>query len=187
MTTRRVYERLPDESSKAYAAFTVYRDLGESRTIEKVQQKLSKSTGYQRQLLEWSATYSWVDRATAYDDYIEAQARKRVERDAIRRKADMLKRHADVGRFLQSKGVEYLRADGKGIEKSSDAITAIKSGVDMERKAEGLPEWIFEIVNADDDELTRQYNQLLTEIGSTGSGDETAGDSDTDAGGGCSQ
>lgn len=175
MAQRRAYDRLPDESSKAYDAFVVYRDLGSSRSTDQVSQKTSKGIAL---IQRWSASYNWVERAAAYDDHIEAEARKLIERDAIRRKADMLKRHADIGRFMQSKGVEYLKKD-KALDKSSDAITAIKSGVEMERKSEGLPEYLLEIVNADDDELARRYNALLAEISGGGSGDETPGDGDT--------
>lgn len=180
MAQRRMYDRLPEESSKAYDAFVVYRDLGVSRSIEIAWQRYSKSDkrvpGYFKQ---WSATYNWVERAAAYDDHIEAEARKVIERDAIKRKADMLKRHAQTGKALQSFGLTYLN-DKKQPDKAADAISAIKSGVDMERKSEGLPEYLLEIMNADDNELTRAYNQLLTEIGGDRSGDETPGDSDTD-------
>lgn len=174
--TRQPYDRLETESVKAYEAFTIYRDLGTNRTLENVATKLSKS---ETLINRWSFTYAWVDRAAAWDDHIEAEARKRVERDAIKRKADMLKRHADVGRFMQTKGIEKLRADG--IDKSSDAITAIKTGVTMERQSEGLPEYLLEIVNASDDELQRRYNDLLAALGGAGSGDETPGDTDTGA------
>lgn len=175
MATRKDWERRPQEGIKSYEAFSVYRDLGTSRSIEQVARSLSKSD----QLIKrWSYTHDWVQRVTAYDDYIDAQARVKLERDAIRRKADMLKRHTDTGRALQSWGLTYVK-DNRKPDKSSDAITAIKTGVEMERKSEGLPEWIFEVVNADDNELTRQYNELLATLGSVRSGDETEGDDPT--------
>lgn len=176
---RQIYDRLPDESSKAFSAFVIYRDMGVNRNVEKVQEALNKSSGYLRQLYEWSGVYNWVERAAAYDDYIEAQARKKLERDAIKRKADMLKRHSEIGRFMQSKGVEYLKDTKKGIDKSSDAITAISKGVELERKSEGLPEYLIEVMSASDDDLQRRYNELLAQIGGVGSGDDTPGDSDT--------
>lgn len=168
------WERRADESVKAYEAFSVYRDLGISRSIESVAHKLSKSD----QLIKrWSYTHDWVQRVTAYDDYIDKEARKKLDRDAIKRKAAMLQRHANTGRVLQGKGLEFLQAHG--VDRGTDAIRAIVKGVDVERKAEGLPEWIFEVVDADDTELTRQYNELLAQIGGYRSGDETAGDHPT--------
>lgn len=178
MAQRRAYDRLPDESSKAYDAFAVYRDMGVNRSTYDAGQKLGKSIAV---IQRWSTLHNWVERAAAYDDHVDAEARKLIERDAIRRKADMLKRHADIGRGLQSFGLQYLK-DKKKPDKAVDAINSIKSGVEMERKSEGLPEYLIEVMNADDDELARQYNALLAQIGGGGSGDEAPGDSDTGTG-----
>lgn len=65
-----------NESSKAYAAFCVYRDLGPDRSLDKVVQKLAKSV----QLFKrWSSQHNWVERARAWDeeqDRLVAIARK---------------------------------------------------------------------------------------------------------------
>lgn len=174
-----IYDRLPEETDKAFQAFILYRDMGAQRTQEKVLEALGKTTGYLRQLQEWSGLYRWVERSAAYDAHIDTQARKVLEREAIKRRADMLKRHALLGKVLQQKSAAYL--DKHGIDKSSDAISAAKIGTEMERKAEGLPEYMMEVVNADDSELARQYHALLAEIGLAGSGDAEAGDTDTGA------
>lgn len=171
MPTPLPYERRSDESSKAFEAFTVYRDLGAGRSTDLVSQRLRKSIAL---IQRWSREYDWVQRCRAYDDYIDAQARKQVERDSIKRKADMLKRHALTGKVMQQKGVEYL--DKHGIDKSSDAVTSIKAGIEIERKSEGLPEYLVTVMEAPDDELARAYAELLAQIGIDRSGDETAGD-----------
>lgn len=172
------YDKLPDESSKAYEAFAIYRDMGTERSIEKAWKRYSQSDkrvpGY---IGDWARNFNWVIRAAAYDEYVDAQARKVLEREAIKRRADMLKRHALLGKVLQQKSAAYL--DKHGIDKSSDAISAAKIGTEMERKAEGLPEYMMEVVNADDSELARQYHTLLAEIGLAGSGDEETGHTDT--------
>lgn len=165
------YDRLPEESNPAYEAFAIYRDMGTGRSTDAVVQR----TGKNRALIHrWSSENSWVARVRAYDEYVDTQARQKAERDAINRRAEMLKRHALTGKVLQQKGIEYI--DKHGMDKSSDAITAIAKGIDIERKTEGLPEYMMEIVNADDNELARRYAELLAEIGGTGSGDEAAGD-----------
>ena len=174
--TNKVYDRQAGESDKAFEAFAVYRDMGANRSHDAVAQKLSKSSTI---ISRWASQHGWRERVSAYDDYMDAQARKKFEADTIKRKADMLKRHALTGKILQQKGVDYLTDAKKGIEKSSDAITAISKGIDIERKSEGLPEWIFEVVNADDNELARQYAELYAQISGAGSGDETAGNADT--------
>lgn len=169
----KAWERQSDESVKAYEAFAVYRDLGINRRLDDVAAKLNKSTTI---MGRWSSQFNWIARATAYDDYIDAEARKRLDREAIRRKADMLRRHAEVGKVLQTRGLQFLQQHG--IDRGSDAITAIIKGIDTERKSEGLPEYLLQVMDATDDELARQYNELLATIGGTGSGNEEAGDGD---------
>lgn len=177
----RVFDRQPSETNKAYTAFCIYRDMGLKRSIESAWKQYIQAdkrvSGY---FAQWSVTYDWVERARAYDDYIEAAARKKVEGEAIARKAAMLRRHADLGRALQHFGAGYIQK-AKAVDKSQDAIVAIRTGVEMERKAEGLPEWILEVVNADDNELVRQYADLLAQITGHGSGTEAPGDRDPGA------
>jgi hypothetical protein len=161
------WERRPDESTKAYEGFAIYRDLGTRRSIEaawKLYIKQDKKTaGYFGQ---WAADFDWVARAAAYDDYIDREARKKLDRDAIRRKADMLKRHADTGKALQAFGLQHVRNNQTaGPLRSSDAIAAIAKGVEIERKSEGLPEYLVSVMDATDDDLVRQYNELLSNLG----------------------
>jgi hypothetical protein len=70
----RPYRRLPGESAQAFAAFTVYAELGADRSLDAVARKLDKS----RSLLgRWAARWDWVARARAWDDH-----RVKVERAA---------------------------------------------------------------------------------------------------------
>lgn len=174
---RRAWDRQPGESLKAYTAFAAYRDIGISRSIDAAWQRYSETDkitpGYIR---KWAVTYEWVERTRAYDQYIDAQAQKKAERDAITRKAKMLERHAALGRVLQTKAIEHLQANK--IDQPKDAIAAARLGVDLERKSEGLPEYLIEIMNASDVDLTKQYNELLSALGADVQGDEpTEGDS----------
>jgi hypothetical protein len=57
-------QRLPGESTKAYAAYQCYRDFGASRSLEKVSQECTKSIPL---LKRWSAKFEWVKRATEFD------------------------------------------------------------------------------------------------------------------------
>jgi hypothetical protein len=177
--SHKIYDRQAGETNPAFEAFALYRDMGINRSLDAVAKKLSKSLTL---MGRWSGQHNWVERVSLYDDYLDVQARKKFEADTIKRKADMLKRHALTGKILQQKGVDYLTDAKKGIEKSSDAITAISKGIEIERKSEGLPEWIFEVVNADDNELARQYAELLASVGSDEGGDGTQGNGDPGTG-----
>lgn len=177
MAAPKPYDRQSEESAKAYEAFALYRDMGIERSTDAVARQLRKSSAL---IQRWSSLYRWVERVAAWDAYIDQQAQRKVAKAAIDRKAAMLQRHAMGGRALQAFGLRYLQND-RMPDKGQDAISAIQRGVEIERKAEGLPEWIFEVVNADDSELLRQYHELLAEAGRAGSGDEAPGDTDPDA------
>lgn len=74
------WERLPSESGPAWEAFTVYRDLGCSRSLTLVVRRLSKS----KQLLaRWSRRNSWVERAKLYDAHLDELARAAAEKERI--------------------------------------------------------------------------------------------------------
>jgi hypothetical protein len=67
------WERLPGETSKAWEAFSTYRDLGKRRGISKASAVLGKT---KRQLEAWSSKFDWVSRAAAFDVYHD---RRRLE------------------------------------------------------------------------------------------------------------
>lgn len=89
------WQRQKNESSKSFAWFKIYRDLGARRTLEKVIDKittdLTKSDNIEEiipiptlsQLTTQSSTWSWVERCRAYDNHQD-------EEHQIRRKEEYL-------------------------------------------------------------------------------------------------
>lgn len=58
------WDRQPGETSKAYEAFSIYRDMGADRTVRATAEHLTKS----EQLIKgWSGKNNWVARAAAWD------------------------------------------------------------------------------------------------------------------------
>lgn len=57
-------QRLPTESTKAYAAYELYREFGVERSLGKIAQKYNKSIAT---LGRWSGQYQWVARAAEWD------------------------------------------------------------------------------------------------------------------------
>ena len=91
---------LPGETSKAYAAFKVYYEMREQRSLEAVAKTQKK---HKSQVGAWSAKYNWVPRADAYLDYlaeIEHEAEERLAREDaemwIRRKRERRQRKWDT-------------------------------------------------------------------------------------------
>jgi hypothetical protein len=76
----KAWEKLPNESSKAYKAAYVYftmvdpnSPVRQSRSIEKVAQIMGYKPTSVSQLHKWSSEYNWVARAEAYDAHMASQ------------------------------------------------------------------------------------------------------------------
>lgn len=64
MTELRPWDRQPGETSKAYEAFLIYRDLGANRTTRSTAEALTRTETH---IKTWSSKYGWVSRAAAWD------------------------------------------------------------------------------------------------------------------------
>ena len=78
LTTSRSFDRIEGESSRAYEAFCIYRNMGPGRTIEGVRKAIGRPDG-DHQLYKWSSDYNWVARVKYFDDIIEQKARDLAE------------------------------------------------------------------------------------------------------------
>jgi hypothetical protein len=79
------WDKQPRETSKAFDAFRIYRDLGANRSLPKVAQTLSKSLP---QIKEWSARWNWVARASDWDaeqDRIDREKQREARNRVIER------------------------------------------------------------------------------------------------------
>lgn len=129
-----LWERQKGESSKAYAAFCVYRDLGPDRSIEKARQTMPK-TRPKSWLVCWSTKYNWVARAAAYDDYLDRK--KRLEREkAI---MDMMERHARLAVAFQQRIAQRLQEVDPAELSPSDMAKWLDTATKLERLSRGEP------------------------------------------------
>jgi len=107
-----IYDRLLDETSRAFHAFCIYRDGGPRRTLKAVDEALRpgrpqrghKETTVSGVVKRWSAKYCWVDRARAYDNHLDQQ-RRLVREEEIR---DREKAHLDAGKKAVEKALRCL-------------------------------------------------------------------------------
>ena len=65
------WTRLDNETTLSFNAFTIYRDLGPTRSYSKVVEVLNHNSNYIRQVQLWSSKYKWVKRVTLYDDWMD--------------------------------------------------------------------------------------------------------------------
>ena len=100
-TGRLPWERQKGETSKAFEAFTHYRDLGNKRSIRRVADLLVKSNTL---ISRWSAKYDWVERIVEYENWLDAEAR--LESEELVKNAK--KREVLAGTLMMNKLIQRL-------------------------------------------------------------------------------
>lgn len=123
------WDRTPTESSAAYEAFCLFRDMGLERTVVAVGREID----VEKSAHTWSAKFNWLARAMAYDDYLEAEKRKAFEAES----RAMAVRQAKLGMKMQ--GVAEGGLDAIEVEKLTpqDIARLADTGVKIERLARG--------------------------------------------------
>jgi hypothetical protein len=88
--TEPVWERQPDEPSRAYAAFVRYRDMGpQQRSFAAVGRavhgaRTGRKRGATGRVAAWASRWCWRERAQAWDDHCYAEASV-AKIDAVRK------------------------------------------------------------------------------------------------------
>jgi hypothetical protein len=84
-----LWDRQPDETAEAYRAFTFYRDLPPGqRSLERAGALHAEANGGRQTargrptttIERWSSRFQWVNRAEAFDAYLETLRRAELER-----------------------------------------------------------------------------------------------------------
>lgn len=122
----RPWERQKGESSKAYEAFSIYRDMGEKRTFIATSEKLQKSYTIIRR---WKDQWGWTDRARAYDNELMRQELSEKKREF----RDMQKRHIQTAMLMQKKAVQALDNLDPDSMLAKDIVQLIREATKLER------------------------------------------------------
>jgi hypothetical protein len=87
------FEQQPRESAKAFAAFSLYLNLGPQRSTASVANKLAKS---EQLIRRWSAKFAWTDRVAAHGAHLAIIEREAVEAVARSKAAEWEKRETQL-------------------------------------------------------------------------------------------
>ncbi len=102
------WDRQMDETSKAWAAFLLYRDAPPNeRGLKEVGQKLKISVGT---VGKWSAKFCWLERVREFDSFIDRESTQKERIESERKKFEMLSRHTTVVVHVQNRAVERFLA-----------------------------------------------------------------------------
>jgi len=139
---------MPRESSKAFAAFATYRDMGLSRSILKACRSYHEDTpdGATVETLKahfgkWSSRWSWVARAEAYDLFLDERRRSRIEA----RRDRILERVGQSGELLSFTALRALAGDAAtGVPPldprnlaAGDIVKFVQAAAELELKSLG--------------------------------------------------
>ena len=120
------WERQAGESSVAYEAFLLYRNMSHEPDGEKKKRRLAsvaKKLGKSLALMErWSFTWDWVERARAYDNELQRISMEET-REAVRK---MLKDHMTM--------TALLRLDDESLS-AKNILDYLAQGIELERQA----------------------------------------------------
>jgi hypothetical protein len=97
-TTTKVlaFERQPKETSRAYAAFKVYLELGPERSLVAARAKVGAGT--RRSFERWSHRFGWVERVRAFEQHTAELQRLAIERVATDKAVEWWKVHEPTRR-----------------------------------------------------------------------------------------
>ena len=128
------WERRENETTKAYEAFCIYRDMGRERSLAKVAEKLQKS---ETLMGRWSRENDWVKRAAKWDDEQDRIERETAQKEQIKAIKDMRKRHADLGQVMLIKAARALAKIPDDEIKPADISRMVDVASKLERISRG--------------------------------------------------
>ena len=99
------FEQQPRESDKAFAAFSVYLNLGPQRSLSLAAKQLGKSKTLME---EWSRKFEWQVRVKAYAAHLAETERLAIERLAVEKAVEWHRLHEPVKREAWQEAVDTI-------------------------------------------------------------------------------
>lgn len=135
MEEKELWDRQNGEGARQYEKFCKYRDMDtDGLRSKRSLRKLANELGCSRISVEnLSSKYNWVERAEAYDMYLEQKARKRREKDIEK----MRETHAKIATQLITKATKRLLSISEEEISAADIVRMFDTGVKIERLSRG--------------------------------------------------
>jgi hypothetical protein len=140
--TQKSYDRQDGETSKAYQAFTIYRNMGVSRSLDRTAVEFypTPETPQKRprniaQIEVWSRTKNWVDRCKDFDRDEEAIFRDKIRQSSLEehnRQLEQFRQHnEEIGFGLFKMGLRLLAIGEKIIQTFEDKEVLDSKDIDL--------------------------------------------------------
>lgn len=149
------WDRLTNESTKAFQAFTIFRS-SEKRTLTLVAQELKCSV---QNVQRWATRYDWLERSRQWDIFNDRVA----QQEEVKERIAMRRRFVQQGITMQKLGViglnemvEIVNIGGKLHLSPGESVLLSKEGAALEQLGRGdvaqTGNVVFEITIGDVDE-----------------------------------
>jgi len=136
-----LWERQKAEPNRSFLLFCRFRDLGADRHLRGFIQTVNQETpGRYGRVEYFSRKWKWRERAQAWDEDLDRQAREALASEHVNMKV----RQAKLARLMQEKAYQALTRIDPRKMRPSTATTMANTGVTMERTAHELPTEITE-------------------------------------------
>jgi hypothetical protein len=148
---RELWDRLENESERAYRAFEFFLNLpsSERTLLEAYRRHVGNPDAVKPSdtWSGWSSTFAWRERAAAYDDYLARLRREAYER-AIEEEAGRQAREVEKARYRQNelltlgyeRTIEWLGEMDASQMRMSDAIQVARLHMDFLKNFDVQPE-----------------------------------------------
>lgn len=111
---------------------------------------------------ERSTVQTWVTEWNKRAEILDEQIKAELEARMVHEKVNMLARHADIGKRITDKALEYL--DENDFPSAATALRALTEGIRIERESRGLPDAIRKMTLAEDDDVLKQVEELMSKV-----------------------
>lgn len=164
------WDRQTGESPKKWSQFTVYRDLGRTRTLKRAAERLNIS---HRSAQQYASVYRWVIRAEAFDRHMDEQWIAAIQE----RQRRMVQDHMKLAGEFHSRAMEAVTSlVGQNLS-AADAVRVAETYSKLVRFALGEPDqnvalsgragqppMRFSHVPSDEAALRRELEGAVTEL-----------------------
>ena len=160
---RNPWDRQTDESSIAFEAFQIFRDLGPSRSLTAAHKALGRRR--YATLRDWRQRFRWDDRIMAWEMHLDRDRQREVEER--RRKTD--EDIAEIGRSMLEKVKQrmlLLDAEHIGDLTIWEAARLYRDAVHSIRLVEGQSTEVVDVI--DEADVDREIRRLVAELAARG-------------------
>jgi hypothetical protein len=164
------FEQRPNESAKAFAAFSLYLSLGDQRSTAAVAKQLEKS---EQLIRRWCTKYAWVQRVDAYARYlakVEAEAQTAIVRQKAaewgKRQQDLREEEWQLRGELIAAGRNVLKRFMEGGRGATlgDVARALELASKLGRLSSGLATDKTEVTGQDGGPIRVEFEAMLKKV-----------------------